>query len=80
MFAAQAQGGDSSQLATSLTFYFYTQLKLVGVLAATPEDQELITNLFLGDGGDGLMLENVGVCSSSGSLEFAAAGRPCPFR
>jgi len=64
----------------SLTFSYYTQLKLVGVLAALPEDQELITNLFLGDVGDGLMLENVGVCSSGGTLEFAEAGRPCPFR
>lgn len=74
-----AQASDR-QLATTLTFYYYTQLKLVGVLAASPEDQELITNLFLGDVGDGLMLENVGVCSSSGTLQFAEAGRPCPFR
>ena len=80
MFAGAGEGGDSSSLATLLTFYFYRQLKLVGVLAATPEDQELVTNLFMGDTGDGSMLENVGVCSTSGTLEFAAAGRPCPFR
>lgn len=68
--------------AVTFTFFYYSLLKLVGVLAAAPEDQELLTNLFLGDVGDGLMLENVGVCSSgsSGPLEFAAAGRPCPFR
>lgn len=74
-----AEGSDS-QLSTTLTFFHYTQLKLVGVLGGTPEDQELVTNLFLGDVGDGLMLENVGVCSSSGALQFAEAGRPCPFR
>lgn len=77
---APAQAGASSRLATTLTFYYYTQLKLVGVLASTPEDQELITNLFLGDVGDGALLENIGVCSSSGALDFATAGRPCPFR
>lgn len=64
----------------TLTFYYYAQLKLVGVLAGSAEDQELITNLFLGDVGDGMMLENVGVCSSGGTLQFAEAGRPCPFR
>lgn len=70
------------QLATALTFYYYPQLKLVGALAGSPDDQELITNLFLGDVGDGLMLENVAVCGSSrgGALQFAEAGRPCPFR
>lgn len=70
------------QLAAALTFYYYPQLKLVGVLAGSPEDQELITNLFLGDVGDGSMLENVAVCvsSSGGPLQFAEAGRPCPFR
>jgi hypothetical protein len=72
---APAQAG-----ATTLTFYYYTQLKLVGVLASAPEDQELITNLFLGDVGDGALLENIGMCSSSGALDFATAGRPCPFR
>jgi hypothetical protein len=70
------------QLATTLTFSYYPQLKLVGVLAGSSEDQELITNLFLGDVGDGLMLENVAVCGSSAGapLQFAEAGRPCPFR
>jgi hypothetical protein len=77
---AQAGSSSSSRLATTLTFYYYTQLKLLGVLASTPEDQELITNLFLGDVGDGALLENIGVCSSSGALDFATAGRPCPFR
>ena len=71
---------QAQQRSTTLTFYFYTQLKLVGVLAGSPEDQELITNLFLGDVGDGVMLENVGACSSTGTLEFAESNRPCPFR
>jgi hypothetical protein len=72
--------GSNSQLFTALTFSYYTQLKLVGVLGGTPDDQELVTNLFLGDVGDGRMLENVGVCSNGGALQFAEAGRPCPFR
>ncbi|KAF6262857.1 Fms-interacting protein-domain-containing protein [Scenedesmus sp. NREL 46B-D3] len=52
--------------AYKLSFQYYTQLKLVGVAAATADDEELLTDLFLGDAGDGLLLESVAAACSSG--------------
>eukprot|EP00879_Flechtneria_rotunda_P011379 GHRR01011885.1.p1 GENE.GHRR01011885.1~~GHRR01011885.1.p1 ORF type:complete len:416 (+),score=151.79 GHRR01011885.1:217-1464(+) len=63
-----------------LTFHYYTQLKLVGVSASTPADEEVLTDLFLGDAGDGRLLENVALATNVGSLQFGAAGKPRPFR
>jgi hypothetical protein len=63
-----------------LSFQYYTQLKLVGVAAGAPNDEELLTDLFLGDAGDGLLLESVAAACSSGTYQFGLPGRPRPFR
>jgi hypothetical protein len=63
-----------------LSFQYYTQLKLVGVAAGAPDDDELLTDLFLGDAGDGLLLESVAAACSSGTYQFGLPGRPRPFR
>jgi hypothetical protein len=75
------QAGDGArQLVAALTFSYYSQLQLVGVAAGSSDDEALLTHLFLGDVGDGQLLEAVAACSSSGTLQFAEAGRPRPFR
>jgi hypothetical protein len=75
-------GGPEQQQAGSvqLSFQYYHQLKLVGVAAAAPDDEELLTDLFLGDAGDGLLLESVATACSSGAYQFGLPGRPRPFR
>lgn len=71
----------SNQLLMQLTFKYYTQLKLVGVYAGCAEDDEVLTDLFLGDLGDGDMVENVAAAACNGSpLEFGGWERPRPFR
>jgi hypothetical protein len=72
----QQQHGDIMQL----SFQYYTQLKLVGVAAAAADDDDLLTDLFLGDAGDGLLLESVAAACSSGAYQFGLPGRPRPFR
>lgn len=74
------QGSDQQQL-MQLTFQCYTQLQLVGVSAASPEAEEVLTDLFLGDLGDGQLLENVAALASTGmTVQFGGTGRPRPFR
>lgn len=64
-----------------LTFQYYTQLQLVGVSASTPESEEVLTDLFLGDVGDGQLFENVAALASNGSAaQFGVPGRPRLFR
>jgi len=70
-----------NQQLMQLTFKYYTQLKLVGVHAGSQEDDEVLTDLFLGDLGNGDMIENVAIAACNGSpLEFGGAERPRPFR
>ncbi|WIA38614.1 hypothetical protein OEZ86_001924 [Tetradesmus obliquus] len=77
-------GGPEQQQAAAgsvaLCFQYYSQLKLVGVAAGAPDDEELLTDLFLGDAGDGLLLEAVAAACSGGALQFGLPGRPRPFR
>lgn len=64
-----------------LTFQYYTQLQLVGVSASSPETEEVLTDMFLGDVGDGQLFENVAALASSGApAQFGGPGRPRPFR
>lgn len=75
------QFGPGHQPLAQLTFQHYTQLQLVGVSASTPQAEEVLTDLFLGDVGDGQLFENVAALTSSGTpAEFGGPGRPRPFR
>lgn len=75
-----ASQGNSGEPVMQLTFKYYTQLKLVGVSASSAGDEDILTDLFVGDPGDGQLLENVAAACSTGVHQFGAPDRPRPFR
>lgn len=81
--ASDSTGASKGQQqpVAALAFSYYTQLQLVGVVAGSADDDAMLTDLFLGDAGDGKLLEAAAACTSSGSsLRFGEPGRPRPFQ
>jgi hypothetical protein len=64
--ASDSTGASKGQQqpVAALAFSYYTQLQLVGVVAGSADDDAMLTDLFLGDAGDGKLLESLPVSCS----------------